>query len=151
MAPYGPLWPLFHRRRSRVPAPHVVSFRSGTTLADVEEKLLQPRTHAEPRLVLDFDPPDELSADGSARPRVRPARQQVEQQLKDWAQDSVGRYRRFREELRDYGAAPHLSKGRDLGPVQNMSLAYQVVLLIRPCMKIFDRIRGNRSCFDKCD
>lgn len=68
-----------------------------------------------------------------------------------WAEDSVGLWGPYNVETRRYFpispltiAGNRVQDGLDGG-------AAEIVQSVRPCINIFRRDRGNRSCFDKCD
>ena len=66
----------------------------------------------------------------------------------EWALDSVGGYRDYEAEVRDYVALPSLQPYRH---VKYGDVADHIVQNSRTCKYTFEFNRGNRSCFDKCD
>ncbi len=66
----------------------------------------------------------------------------------DWALDSVGGYRKYEAEVKDYVALPSLQPYRY---VSSADIADHFVQNSRTCKYTFEFNRGNRSCFDKCD
>jgi hypothetical protein len=133
--------PAFYWRVQRdysphAPDPKVITFASGTKLKDMESQLM---TETHPRLVLNVAPRGNYSAGVSLA--------QIERLLQAWAIDSVGTYEAYKSESRNYFPMPRLNKS----PVQNSKLAYNIIQDTRLCSGIFERMKGNRSCFDKCD
>ena len=69
--------------------------------------------------------------------------------LHNWATDSVGLYKTFIKEKIDYIPLPKLLFERTRSREKNM-LRDVIIGDVRPCRRILEPNRGNRSCFDKC-
>lgn len=125
------------------------SGKGSTKSSDVSipqlEALLQSEEYQDtPRLVLGV-------LDGR---RFRPSEgESVEvayvEHLQQWAEDSVGGYGSYEDELRYYAELPPLQDVR--GRVQHPLYAEWLIGSTRLCENMFKFDRGNRSCFDKCD
>jgi len=72
----------------------------------------------------------------------------------DWAQDSVGAYLSYQEELQYYGQLPaYGSRGNSDGysdQVEQTNVARTIAQHSRSCNVLFHFDYGNRSCFNKC-
>lgn len=69
-----------------------------------------------------------------------------------WAEDSVGKFFDFNDEVLIDRKLPELDVA-EFEPEKEDSqriLAADVIRHTRLCANILDRMRGNRSCFDKC-
>ena len=74
-------------------------------------------------------------------------------QLRAWSEDSVGKFLDFNLEALVDRKMPELDEA-EFEPEreeQQRSLARNIVQNTRLCGNILDRMRGNRSCMDKCD
>ena len=68
-----------------------------------------------------------------------------------WAKDSVGKWERnYSQELLRYGIIPSI-RVNYTKINSNYIGARDIVRATRTCVEIFYPMRGNRSCFDKCD
>ena len=69
-----------------------------------------------------------------------------------WTTDSVGLYRKFHDEnLRNiYLPKLELNERNPKKKIMDIELGYEIAQYVRPCNRILEIMRGNRSCFDKC-
>jgi hypothetical protein len=120
----------------RVPDPHVLRIPEGSSLAEIIGAV-SPVQHS--RLILQVLPKEVHGIEDSDGYR----------RLKAWADDSVGLWRSYRQELSEYGqlTSPSTSILYRGGKYSGKFFLENV----RVCRKIFQPMRGNRSCFDKCD
>jgi hypothetical protein len=146
----------YHNHPNVIPSPTIVSFDSSSCpkskdvgvfvpckLSEIEKKLLSPEIQGATRVVLNF-------YDKQPRLHAKPADLNA---LAVWAADSVGgSYPSYKATAPSYHAVPALSYGHQQhrSGVSNKKLSETVIEHVRPCMWIFNKIRGNRSCFDKC-
>eukprot|EP01035_Chromulina_nebulosa_P019036 gene19036-24856_t len=65
-----------------------------------------------------------------------------------WSNDSVGEYLSYQQEIVTYNSLPKLSNNKKL---LHRNIASDIIDKTRLCIRMFDSMRGNRSCFDKCD
>ena len=73
--------------------------------------------------------------------------------ISSWAMDSVGKYRKYHHEHLRNIFLPKLELG-ERNPkkiIMDIELGYKIAQYIRPCDRILMHMRGNRSCFDKCE
>jgi hypothetical protein len=110
-------------------------------IGDIEKSLITRDISRIPRLVLNI-----IKQDQTYRNRI-----QYRNELLKWSDDSVGYFSGFQHELNGYGQIPSLSTGSFFSTVTNQLLAKSIVQDIRLCARIFLPMKGNRSCFDKCD
>ena len=151
-----------------VPRPHVLSLPAEeASVKAIEAAMLLPQNDAQPRLILHLYTPFSSSsaaaaaaAGAAASPSVvaeaaalaADLNAMIAQQLA-WADDSVGKYLDFALEALLDRKMPELDEA-EFEPEreeQQRSLARNIVQNTRLCNNILDRMRGNRSCMDKCD
>ena len=70
-----------------------------------------------------------------------------------WSDDSVGLYKKYKYEINSYTVIPRILHHQkyELSGTIDSELAVNVIQNIRPCADILVGVRGNRSCFDKCN
>ena len=124
-----------------VPAPLVVMVSDDSSLRDIEAKLQDSGVSEHPRVVVHVHP----RGGGQTSPL------NTEAQIVAWAQHSVGLFSSYEEETKHYGALPALEGivSNDDGPSAHLATA--ISKNIRLCGAILEPMRGNRSCFDKCN
>jgi hypothetical protein len=121
-----------------IPEPTIVRF-------DPEENLVRVREAMEkvgdaPRVVLQAD--DAAFADAVKR-------QVAEEELRVWANDSVGLFPRPYSVLkRTYKRVPSV---KSIKAVKGIALVQEVLQNMRNCNNIFGKLMGTRSCFQICD
>jgi len=150
-----------------VPRPHVLSLPAEeASVKAIEAAMLLPQNDAQPRLILHLYTPFSSSsaaaaaAAGAASPSVVAEAAALAADLnamivqqRAWADDSVGKYLDFALEALLDRKMPELDEA-EFEPEreeQQRSLARNIVQNTRLCNNILDRMRGNRSCMDKCD
>lgn len=131
-----------------IPEPFIVEVDRGLAFDKVASFLKSYSEHT--RLVIHMSPPAGIMRWSSAHQKAQKT-EQLHNITKLWADDSVGIWRSFSEESRDYGklVAPY-GKGFLKYRAGEYSGKY-FVNNVRLCRKVFAPMRGNRSCFDKCD
>lgn len=143
--------PAFYWRVQRdyskiVPPPKlaVLTVESATKLAEIEKLLLSPLYNDHPRIVMHSVKKRYVDA--------AMAQTDIDEEVAtlNWAMDSVGTYRQHDIESAHYVSIPKLSAPR-YGGVKRTNLAYDIIHDTRLCNGVFARMKGNRSCFDKCD
>ena len=69
-----------------------------------------------------------------------------------WTIDSVGLYRKFHNEhsRNIYLPKLELNERNPKKKIMDLELGYEIAQYVRPCNRILEFMRGNRSCFDKC-
>jgi hypothetical protein len=146
------LEPAFYWRIARdysnagvIPPPYVVRFTENVPISEVENTLLHDEnTRAHTRVVLDVVLDKAMHSH-----HMNLGDRDVRVSL--WAEDSVGSYASYADEELTYAPVPLISEGRKMLGITDLSLNSQIVASIRPCKGMFEKMRGNRSCFDKCD
>ena len=151
-----------------IPRPTVLSFIKSATLPEIESYLLSAGIVDIPRIVLHMD-----KNDGNRRRRKREdtkgdtggsdinsneydynflsehLHNVTLNRLVSWAEDSVGSYKKFSHEFPEYVTIPKLYFDAKRNKEKNL-LRDVIIDDIRPCDRILRAMRGNRSCFDKC-
>lgn len=126
----------------------VATFCDGTSLASMETALRSTALYANaPRLVLHIH--RSASPYESLDPHSEDARRLVQ-----WADDSVGPAwdHSFEDERAAYVGMPPLRKYLgECGTLDAFQHAQRLLGSVRSCKHVFHTIKGNRSCFDKCD
>ena len=120
-----------------IPEPVVVCVRkTGSSLVNIETILYSSAYHSQTRIILDVS---DNCLDGNRH-----------KSIVSWSDDSVGRFNVYSEEVKAYEFLPAIAdhNGRR---IQDIKLGRNIIDSTRLCAKIFERARGNRSCFDKCD
>ena len=113
----------------------------------IEAKLKVAAVAGHPRVVVHVVPTGKDKGKGTVPPL------NTEERVMDWAQHSVGLFGSYKEERKVYGMLPavdQLLKPRGGHPAVNI-LAQSVNANLRLCGSILEPMRGNRSCFDKCN
>ena len=69
-----------------------------------------------------------------------------------WTIDSVGLYRKFHDEYSRNIYLPklELNERNPKKKIMDLELGFEIAQYVRPCNRILEFMRGNRSCFDKC-
>ena len=133
--------------RSAVPAAAVLSLmanrKSGWTLRQLEDKLLSPEWDDRTRVVLHMY----RATKRGDRDALMKAH---EERVALWADDSVGAYREFEIEKKEYGQLPKIVYRADADSPHNFKLARRILNDVRLCANVFEPDQGNRSCFNKC-
>ena len=136
-----------------IPDPYIFAIEDGINLNKLVALVL-PITH--PRIILHSLPKaqyrkylDKSKFGGSSASNIDLDRESVNN-LKAWADDSVGIYDSFDKEFASYGRvySPTTSYMYDN---RNEYKGKFFLENMRICRKVFAPMRGNRSCFDKCD
>ena len=127
-----------------LPDPFVVSFPETASVAAIEKALSLPQNRAQPRLVLHMYP-DYIT-------NVAEVGKMQDSQAA-WAADSVGRHSDFAAELLVDRKLPELDEAawHPEEEEEQRKLTTTILQNTRLCADILQRMRGNRSCFDKCD
>lgn len=127
-----------------IPEPTVICIpKANTLLGAIENLILSTAYHSASRLILHMsDNCNEFNG----------------KKLISWADDSVGRFDSYIDEIKDLQFLPSLKESMDgtreevaFSPLSDIKLGRNILDTTRLCEKIFERARGNRSCFDKCD
>lgn len=113
-----------------IPTASVVTYSSQMTMSQLEGALLSEAYHSDLRIILH---------DGKGDVK----------NLTMWADDSVGAYSSYFSEVQNYEQLMTTRKSVG-GPIRG-NLAYNIIDSTRLCLDIFGKMKGNRSCFDKCD
>jgi len=135
---------------SAIPEPHVISFPEAVTVRQLESTLSSPMHDSFPRVVLHVHAPSSgvpLSSPSILQDMASLVAYQVA-----WAEDSVGKFFDYNNEVLIDRKLPELDVA-EFEPEREDSqrvLAADVIRHTRLCANILDRMRGNRSCFDKC-
>ena len=160
-----------------VPNPTVIAFFKSSDLTDIESHLLSLEITDIPRIILHMDRGsrkrqnnlknqkhlkkqknlNEKKENENTTEEVIIRNNQVVRnlhnitvgRLHNWATDSVGSYKTFIKEKVDYIPLPKLLFERTRSREKNM-LRDVIIGDVRPCRRILEPNRGNRSCFDKC-
>jgi hypothetical protein len=145
-------WRIQRDYASNTPPPTIVSFDSSTCpkskdvgvfipckVTEIESKLLDAEVDKAARVVLNFY---DRRSEGDTPSHLK--------YLATWASASVGIFDSYEALSEKYHPVPSLSHGSHKFEVTNVRLRDSVINSVRPCAKIFHRIHGNRSCFDKC-
>lgn len=125
--------------KSRIPRPKIVTIPPSQSISDVEKLLAEYDNY--PRVVLDSS--SSLLESSQQADRIK--------MLEDWAEDSASVANSFSEEQHVYEPLSALPSRTSFYRVRNPKLSRGILDSTRTCQKIFHRIYGNRSCFDKCD
>ena len=129
-----------------VPLPTVVSFDVGASFNELERKLSKLSNIETPRLLLHMRSPPPRGN------RAQENEQQMISRQRKWADDSVGQYDLYDLEMRRYGMLPQLKyEGDSRVRASQPGIAADIVKNVRLCARVLEKMRGNRSCFDKCD
>lgn len=148
-------------RNGPVPAAQVVGVAAESSLGDIENLLSGPAFDQHPRIVLHTVAPAAaavaraaVTGDSDWGRVLRPLSEPIVAQLRIWADHSVGSFPRPFEDIEtEYSPIPSVSgrRARGAARLSNPAMGQQLQDGIRACDKIFHKIYGNRSCFDKCD
>lgn len=127
-----------------LPEPFVVSFPETASIVALEKALSLPQNQAQPRLVLHMYP--------EATTEVAQIRKMQDSHAA-WASDSVGRHTDFAAEVLEDRKLPELDEAawHPEDEEAQRTLTTKVIRNTRLCADILQRMKGNRSCFDKCD
>ena len=135
---------------STTPEPHIISFPEAVTVRQLESTLASPMHDSFPRVVLHVHaPPSGVSL---SSPSILQDMASLVAHQVAWAEDSVGKFFDFNDEVLIDRKLPELDVA-EFEPEKEDSqriLAADVIRHTRLCANILDRMRGNRSCFDKC-
>ena len=158
-----------------VPNPTVIAFFKSSDLTDIESHLLSLEITDIPRIILHMDR-GSRQRQKNLKNRKNNLKKEVNNEnentsieemtirnnqvvrnlhnitagrLHNWAADSVGLYKTFAKEKIDYIPLPKLLFERTRSREKNM-LRDVIIGDVRPCRRILEPNRGNRSCFDKC-
>ena len=158
-----------------VPNPTVIAFFKSSDLTDIESHLLSLEITDIPRIILHMDRGSRQRQKNLKNQKnnlkkevnnenentsieemtirnnqvVRNLHNITAGRLHNWAADSVGLYKTFAKEKIDYIPLPKLLFERTRSREKNM-LRDVIIGDVRPCRRILEPNRGNRSCFDKC-
>ena len=141
--------PAFYWRVQRdyskdVPDPYVVPFGKNANFKTIESQLLSDKVNYQSRVVIDISPT--YHGENTDRNDER-----ILDTIK-WAQDSVGLYNKYDEESKKYLEIPKIyHRYIDQGFYKDYALVNKIKKQTRLCDRIFMQMKGNRSCFDKCD
>lgn len=130
----------YSNQTEAIPSPTIIPFASDINVREMEDILLSPLYKDKPRIVIG------LQSNG-----IEALREPISvnsTHLSIWSQDSVGKYRSYPEEYRDYGILPNIKK--EINEIKYRNLAERILQETRLCDNFFQFNRGNRSCFDKC-
>jgi hypothetical protein len=139
-----------HEASAAVPAPHVVSFPETVTVKKLEQALMSAEHGVFPRVVIHIYAPlgvvnhlsTTLSQDLASLRNYQVA----------WAEDSVGKFFDYEQEFLIDRKLPELDVAEYEPETEELqrTMVGDVIKHTRLCANILDRMRGNRSCFDKC-
>lgn len=130
-----------------VPRPHIISAPETVTMKGLEKLLSQPENAAAPRVVL------HVYSSFKTKATVKQDEESLLTYQVQWAQDSVGRFLSFEQEALIDRKLPEVDMA-EFDPESELiqrNLAHDIVQNSRLCANILQRMKGNRSCFDKCD
>ncbi len=136
-----------------VPTPKVVMVTDHDNLADIEVKLKAAAVAGHPRVVVHVVPTGRGKGKGKGKDKDKVPPLNAEERVVEWAQHSVGLYGSYKVEKKVYGTLPAIEqmvKPRAGNPAVN-GLANSINANLRLCGSILEPMRGNRSCFDKCN
>ena len=133
---------------SPVPEPHILSFPETISVKAIEKALRSAEHDAFPRVVLHVH----TSSIGTVPSTLPQDLATLLARQVSWAEDSVGQFLDFGQEVLFDRKLPELdvAEFEPESEEQQRGLAGDVVKHTRLCANILDRMRGNRSCFDKC-
>ena len=148
-------WRVKRDYSDHVPKPTVMAFFKSSALTDLESHLLSLDITDIPRIVLHMERGTRKRQRNLGDVSVR--NNQVvwnlhnitSGRLRVWAADSVGSYKTFTKETDEYIPLPKLIFEAKRSRLKNM-LRDVIIGDVRPCRRILEPNRGNRSCFDKC-
>lgn len=121
-----------------IPEPAIVHFEEEDNLVRVREAM--EKVDDAPRVVLQGD--DAIFANAAAR-------RAAEEELRVWANDSVGLFPRPYSVLKKtYKRVPSV---KSIKAVKGITLVQEVLQNMRNCNNIFGKLMGTRSCFQICD
>ena len=141
--------PAFYWRVKRdysddVPDPYIIPFGKKASFQIIEKLLLSDKVQNQSRVVIDISPTYRGEDTNKNDPRILDT-------IK-WAQDSVGLYKTFDEESKKYLEIPSIyHRYIDQRYYKDYLLVNKIKKETRLCDRIFMQMKGNRSCFDKCD
>ena len=123
-----------------IPKPFVLPIKNDESLESLVSKVSK---LSHPRIILHVIPKSSYTDSSSLIDKT------TFNKLNLWADDSVGIFDEFDVELSRYGRlnSPTLSRKYRSGKYSGKYFLENT----RVCRKIFAPMRGNRSCFDKCD
>ena len=136
------LEPAFYWRLQRdyddAPAPKVLFFDEGTSLLKVRDAIAAESQSS--RLVLHF------RKASSSESRTPEQNSEDLRRVSQWAEDSVGEMQDgYEQEIKRYVPIPSVKSVRKEPSVDD------VLQGMRTCNDVFERLRGNRTCFQICD
>lgn len=139
-----------------IPLPQIVTYSlsvKDNSLEKILHELRHPSVHSSPRIVLDVVPwrkswygQEQIEATS-----LQSRKEQRSKQLLRWSEDSVGGYQDYEEEASNYGFLPFLEQEHSQSNRKLRRLTAEIIESTRLCARIFMPMKGNRSCFDKCD
>ena len=127
-----------------VPEPVVVTVSVSDSLVDIEKRLQASDVRNAPRLVLHVTRTESGEGNGQSRQRHE------QEEMKSWAVHSVGEFRSYEEELKEYNQLPSMVGISGAPHAPNGLTSAKLTDNIRLCKGILEPMMGNRSCFDKC-
>jgi len=132
---------------SPVPEPHIMSYPESITIKKLESSLMSADHDRFPRAVLHIHAPI-----GALPTTLEQDLDTLIARQKSWADDSVGTFLDFADETLFDRKLPELDVAEFEPETEEnqRSLAGDVIRHTRLCANILDRMKGNRSCFDKC-
>ena len=144
-------WRIERDYSTDIPKPHIVSLNSNS-VHEIEQNLLSPDIHSLPRIVLNIQTigSKKKQQQQQQQGQQQQHQQDIQQELENWADHSVSSFESYAIASKHYAAISGLNTGVFRYNVLNASLANAIIERVRPCARIFNRIYGNRSCFDKC-
>lgn len=166
--------PAFYWRVKRdysplIPDPSIITFLKSVSLTDIEQFLLLPEISELPRIVIHMDTlkknykekknknEDKNNNEKNKKNNMKDKSDVISShvhastigRLTAWAGDSVGSYKKYSQEINEYVAIPKLHYDGKRSKEKNL-LRDIIIDDVRPCDRILQAMRGNRSCFDKC-
>ena len=142
-------WRVSRDYSSSVPDPSVISFMRSATLQNMEDYLLSPAISDIPRIVINMDKNKRNKIDPLHAGVALDVHNSTLSRLITWANDSVGTYKSYNTEYADYLPLPKLLYDRARN-AHRSALRDLIIDMVRPCHRMLETNRGNRSCFDKC-
>jgi hypothetical protein len=137
-------WRVQRDYSSIIPDPYVVPFGKSANFKTIENQLLSNKVNNQSRLVIDISPTYRGENTDKNDERILDT-------IK-WSQDSVGLYKTYDEESAKYLEIPSIYHAYiDKKYYKDNSLVNQINKETRLCARVFMQMKGNRSCFDKCD
>ena len=134
---------------SSAPDPSVISFLKTATLQNMEDYLLSAAISDLPRIVINMDKNKRNKKDTLNAGVALNVHNSTSRRLISWANDSVGTYRSYDTEYAGYLPLPKLLHDRARNAYKS-ALRNLIIDAVRPCHRMLETNRGNRSCFDKC-